>query len=441
MAAAPPGGGMRKEDKGVHMAGEIRITEVTDQIKLESPIPLLGVEGFDFTWEVNEHAFLAVEGYVNGREQATGLHGGKVRLLAGENTTLFYGHLTKIRIDHVGGTAKIHLEAKSGSYKLDQALGSESFQDGDETYAKIVQAVAGRAGGRVICTEGKDREIGKPFIRYGETAWEFCGRLASHLGTCVIPDIVTGEPAFWFGIRKGGRIPAFSEEEYTVEMYRETAEGKSGTAYEVESREFYKLGDRTVFRGAEMTIYGARAEFKDGELIYHYLLRESYAVSPIYLNRFSGLGLRGTVVEARQEQVRVALDIDGGNPTGEYFYEWYPETGNALYAMPETGAHIILYFGGRDEREGYVMHCLPQDVESGWDYRNRNLATKEGNTARLYEGSVDFSNNRKHSLSMEDGTVGIESTGKVTVSAKSGVKIYASRIFISTPDELDICQG
>ena len=433
--------GMRKEDKGVHMAGEIRITEITDQIKLESPMPLLEVESFGFTWGINEHALLTVEGYVNGQEQVAGLHDGKVRLLAGKDTTLFYGQLTQIRIDNVGRIAKIHLEAKSGSYKLDQVPGSRSFQDGSETYAKIVQDVAECAEGRVICTVGKDVEIGKPFIQYGETPWAFCRRLASRLGTCIIPDIVTGEPAFWFGMRNGDKVAGFSEEEYTMEMYQGSAEGESGIAYEVESREFYKLGDRTVFCGMEMTIYGVRAEFKNGELIYHYLLRESYAVRSIYLDRFCGLGLRGTVVEVRQEQVRVALDIDGGNPTGEYFYDWYPETGNALYAMPETGARIILYFGGRDEREGFVMHCLPENRESGWDYKNRNLATKEGNTVHLYEGSIDFSNQGKHSLSVGNGTVGIRSTGKVTVSAKSGVKINASRIFISTPDELDICQG
>lgn len=432
---------MRKEDKGVHMAGEMRITEVTSQIRLESPIPLLGVENFGFTWEINEHAFLTLEGYVNGQEQVTGLRDGKVRLFAGKDTTLFYGHLTKIMMDHIGKTAKIHLEAKSGSYKLDQVQESRSFQDGNETYAKVAQDVAECAGGRIICTEGKDREIGKPFIQYGETSWEFCKRLASRLGTCIIPDIMTGESAYWFGMRKGEKVSAFSEEEYSVEMYRQSAEGKNGTEYGVDSREFYKIGDRIVFCGMEMTIYGVQAEFKKGDLTYHYLLREYNSVSPIYLDKFAGLGLRGTVMEVRQEQVRVALDIDGGNPTGEYFYEWYPETGNVLYAMPETGARVILYFSGRDEREGFAMYCLPDDRESGRDYRNRNLATKEENTVHLYEGNVDFSNKGKHNLSVGDGAVGIRSAGKVTVSAKSGVKINASRIFISTPDELDICQG
>lgn len=433
--------GMQKEDKGVHMAGEIRVTEVTNLIRLESPIPFLGVESFGFTWEINEHSVLTLEGYVNEQEQVSGLYDGKVRLLAGKDTTLFCGQMTKIRMDHIGRTAKIHLEAKSGSYKLDQVPESRSFQDGNENYAEVAQYVTECAGGRIICTEGKDREIGKPFIQYEETAWKFCKRLASRLGTCIIPDIMTGEPALWFGMRKGNRVSAFSEEEYTIEMYRESAEGKIGTEYGVESREFYKIGDRTVFRGVEMTIYGVRSEFKNGELKYHYLLREYKSVSPIYLDKFAGLGLRGTVVEVRQEQVRVALDIDGGTPTGEYFYEWYPETGNALYALPETGACVILYFSGRDEREGFAMHCLPDDREKEWDYRNRNLVTKEGNAVHLHEENVDFSNKGKHSLSVGDGAVGIRSTGKVTVSAKNGVKMNASRIFISTPDELDICQG
>lgn len=432
---------MRKENKGVHMAGEMRITEVTDQIMLESPLQLLEVEIFSLIWEINKHAVLMLEGYVNGQEQVANLHDGKVRLFVGKDTTLFYGQLTKIRLDHIGRTVKIHLEAKSGSCKLDQIQESRSFQDVNENYAKVAQYVAECAGGRIICTEGKDRKIGKPFIQYGETSWEFCKRLASRLGTCVIPDIMTGEPAFWFGMRKGNRFFAFSEEEYTVEIYHEFAAGKNGTEYGVESREFFKIGDRTIFCGMEMIIYGVRAEFRNGELMYHYLLREYNSVSPVYLDQFVGLGLRGTVVEVRQEQVRVALDIDSGNLTGEYFYEWYPATGNALYAMPETGARVVLYFGGGDEREGFVMHCLPNGRGSDWDFGNRNLATKEENTVHLYAGNIDFSNKGKHNLSVGDGTVGIKSTGKVTVSAKSGVKINAGQIFISTPDELDICQG
>lgn len=427
--------------EGIQMTGDTKITRITDQIRLECPIQFLTVEHFCFTWGINTHAILTLEGYADTQEPTAGVREGLLRLMIGEDTTLFCGQLVKVRMEHVGRTVKICLEVKSGSHMLDRTSEARSFQDTAQSYAEVVQDVAGRAGGRVICTAGKDVGIGKPFIQYGETPWEFCMRLASRLGTCIVPDIVTGEKAFWFGLRKGDEIPAFSEEEYTVTVYRESAGGRNGTEYEVKSGDFHKIGDRTVFCGIEMTIYGVRAEFQNGELTYRYLLREYAAISPLYLDRFAGLGLEGTVVEVQQEQVRIALDIDGGNPTGEYFYPWYPETGNALYAMPETGARVLLYFGGRDERDGFVLHCLPKDRENGQDYRNRCLATKEGNSLHLYGENVDVSKGGKHSLSVGDGSIGIRSAGKVTVSAKSGVKINASRIFISTPDELDICQG
>ncbi len=423
------------------MAGDKKITNITDQIRLECSIQFLAVEHFCFTWGINKHAFLTLEGYADMREQTAGEQDGLIRLVMGKDATLFCGQVVKVGMEHAGRTVKVCLAAKSGSYMLDQKPEARSFQDTAQSYAEVVQDVAGRAGGRVICTAGKDVGIGKPFIQYGETPWAFCMRLASRLGTCIVPDIVTGEKAFWFGLRKGDEKLAFSEEEYTVTVYRESAGGGNGTEYEVESRDFYKIGDRTVFRGMEMAVYRVRAEFQNGELIYRYILREYAAVSPLYLDRFVGLGLRGTVVEVQQEQVRVALDIDGGNSTGEYFYPWYPETGNALYAMPEAGARVLLYFGGRDERDGFILHCLPEDRENGQDYRNRHLATKEGNSLHLCGENVDVSKGGKHSLSVGDDSVGVRSTGKVTVSAKNGVKINASRIFISTPDELDICQG
>lgn len=423
------------------MAVDKKIINITDQIRLECPIQFLTVEHFGFTWGINKHALLTLEGYADMREQAAGVPEGLIRLIMGKDVTLFCGQLVKVEMEHAGRTVKVCLTAKSGSYMLDQKPEARSFQDTAQSYAEVVQDVAGRAGGRVICTAGKDVGIGKPFIQYGETPWAFCMRLASRLGTCIVPDIVTGKKAFWFGLRKGDEVPAFSEEEYMVMVYRESAGGRNGTEYEVGSRDFYKIGDRTVFHGMEMTVYEVKAEFQNGELTYRYILCEYAAVTPLFLDRFAGLGLRGTVVEVQQEQVRIALDIDGGNSTGEYFYPWYPETGNALYAMPEVGTRILLYFGGRDERDGFVLHCLPEDRKNGQDYRNRCLATKEGNTLYLYGENVDVSKGGKHSLSVGDDSVGVRSPGKVTVSAKNGVKINASRIFISTPDELDICQG
>ena len=211
--------------------------------------------------------------------------------------------------------------------------------------------------------------------------------------------------------------------------------------YEIDSKEFYEIGDKAKICGLELQIWEVKASFERGELNFKYILKKNASISTIYQNQFVGLGLQGTVVETRGEQIKVALDIDGGKTTGDYFYDWYPETGNALYAMPEIGTQVLLYFNSKDEREGFVLHSLPNSVQQNTDYKNRYFNTKEGNTVHLYKDSVDFSCQGNHNLALADSFISAGSSGTVSISAQGSVKLSARRITISTPDELNICQG
>ena len=92
-------------------------------------------------------------------------------------------------------------------------------------------------------------------------------RLASYLGTCVIPDIITGRPNLWFGMRKGSHIPAFSENRFSCDVKKGE---QTEISYQTESRNFYKIGDQTVFLERNMRICSVEAIFKNGELIFTY---------------------------------------------------------------------------------------------------------------------------------------------------------------------------
>ena len=65
-----------------------------------------------------------------------------------------------------------------------------SYQLVDKTYAEVADEAVKISGGKTICIDGNNKIIGKPFIQYQETAWEFCKRLASHLGTCIVADVL-----------------------------------------------------------------------------------------------------------------------------------------------------------------------------------------------------------------------------------------------------------
>ena len=417
--------------------------KISDGIMMESFLPFLTVVSFEFEWKPNEHTVLIMNGYLNEKEKyhLAEAYGSKIRLRLEEGgVTLFHGYLVDVRVDHVGNTREIRLRAASGSFRIDRKLESESFQNPEEAYAEIARKTAESAGARVICTEGIGKPIQKPVIRYRETAWQFIKRLASGLGTCIVPDILTGERNFWFGMRKGESIPSLEGEEYTVGICRERDGGKVTTIYKVKSRGFYKIGDRTTLSGLEWIVCGVKAVFQRGELTFRYLLKQEEIVKTIYLDRFTGLGLKGTIAEVRNEQVRIALDIDEGRETGQYFYDWYPETGNSLYAMPEPGARAVLCFGERDEREGFVMHSLPNSMKDGWNRKNRYLDTREGNMLHLDEESIAISKEGNRTVCLGNSFISANSAGKLRIVADGSVKMSAKKIIMRTPDEVNICQ-
>lgn len=421
--------------------------DITSNLKIESDIPFVAVEAFHFLWIPNQHSQLSLSGYMDNscRFDITEMYNNsKIKIWLNqndENQILFWGYLVKIEMESVGKTTKMHLVAKSGSHKLDQKAESQSFQNIDKTYAEVIRLAVERAGGRTICESGINQKIEKPLIQYEETVWEFCKRLASHLNTCIIPDIETCGECFWFGMRKGKHIPDFSANEYDIHIGIGDCGKWEKIGYNVESRDFYKLGDKTLFCNQQMIICKVSAQFENGELMFRYFLKHEELLQTIYYNKFLGLGLTGTVIDTREEQVKIALDIDGGNSTGDYFYDWYPETGNALYAIPERGTRILLYFGSHDEREGFAIHNFLDSSDFEKNYKDRYFNTMERHSMHLTEGDISFTNCTGNNVAIEDNYISVRSTDTMNISAQDDVRISAKRITINTPDEINICQG
>ena len=90
--------------------------------------------------------------------------------------------------------AELHLMA--GSKVLDLEKKSKSYQDKQLTYDEVIQDVLNdfEKGAYIIVDEMWQKEIGRPIIRYKETAWEFIKRLASHYRQSVFSDVRSGNP-------------------------------------------------------------------------------------------------------------------------------------------------------------------------------------------------------------------------------------------------------
>ena len=215
-----------------------------------------------------------------------------------------------------------------------------------------------------------------------------------------------------------------------------------GVRYKADGRNFYKIGDRMDYFGQKVTIVEVEGCYENGELIFSYTLEDS----GIHLPRFcedinsGGLGFWGEIKEVKGEMVKVALDIDGGEETGDYFYPWYPETGNALYAMPEVGARALLCFLSAGEQDGAVIHCANKDLQKEFSCKNRFLMLENGNRIDLTRKEIGFSR-EDHELILNDNAVAVSTLQGLKITAEGKVHLRAKQIMINTPEELNLCQG
>ena len=418
---------------------------INERLRLETEIPVLKVEKIHFSWELNEHAFVDFEGLLNRNTswRYDQICEKQIQLYLTEKGTvqrIFCGYISQFKTEEIGQTTRFYLLIKSGSELLDREPSSCSFQDISKTYGEIVRDTVQGQSGQVKREREIDTEIGFPVICNKETPWQFAKRMADRLGSYVISDIETGKPNLWFGMRNGKEVSPFSEECYTVEM---SPVGKiSRVLFYVEGKEFCKIGDTMTYMEKKVTVTGVKGLYEHGNLTFQYVLedRAFRHVSPQYCGQPPGLGFWGTIQSVKEDRVSIALDIDQKKSTGSYFYPWYPETGNIMYAMPEKGARALLHFFGEDQQEGAVIHCLNQNAQKR-SYKDRGVKFKDGNYIGLTEESLTLSQGGDHTLSIDDDTVEVNTVKDLNILANDGIRIKARTLRIDTPEELIIYHG
>lgn len=414
---------------------------IGNNMAIETELPIQTVDSFHFIWKPGCHVLLELNGTIYGKMGETEhMAHSRIRIWLSENgeeQVLFSGCINYIKTAAAG---KIKVEAKSASCLLDRKRKSGSCQNLELSYGEIVRKAAEEEGGRVIRSKEQDKKIINPVIQYEETVWNFTNRLADHLGIPVIADIITGNPNLWFGMRKGKEVPSLSEEQYSVDLF--PLGRKSEITYRSQGNIFYKIGDYMYFLGQKLTITEVEAHYNHGELIFTYGMKDSE--SGILKNKNyvqpAGLGLWGTIRRVKGEKVMIALDIDEGRHTGDYFYPWQPDTGNAFYAMPEPGARALLYFYDEGAQGGAVIHCSNKKSGDEEYYGNRHLSFQAGNSIDLTEEEISFTTGSNEELSVDDDFVLAQTRKRLRISATS-VWLGGRTISICTPDEFNISQS
>lgn len=419
------------------------VKKLADHLFMETGLPLKQIESFWFSWKTDCHGILHMRGYMDrsSRWIPGQLYESQIKLWQeqnGQEQIIFCGSIIQFETWLEGGYESFTLKVISGSWMLDQKIASRSFQNVEQTYGEIVRDCAESEGGHVIRNKKTDKGTGKPVIRYEETVWQFACRLASQSGTCIIPDIVTGRPNIWFGMRKGQKVSLSPEHSYTVDLFPAGNPGRK--RYQAEDRAPFKIGDTVSCLNQELVITEVRGCFERGEMMFQYTM-EDMAVRPA--NKCpdasnAGLGLWGTVREVKGELLKIALDLDGGDATGEYFYRWQPETGNSLYAMPEPGARALLHFYHENLKDGAVIHCMNKEMENR-DYKNRSLDIHDGNQIHLWKNEIGILKGTAHSVTLAEGHVSVMTQKGIELSG-GAIFLRGKRIRLKSPETINISQ-
>ncbi|WP_143321422.1 hypothetical protein [Clostridium sp. HBUAS56010] len=406
----------------------------------------------------NQHGRLEIRGIIDSQVEVEekcfyGTAIELVMLLEKKEKLIFKGVVQEIEVFHNGKYKEMELLALTGTCLLDEEKKSRSFQEVGMTYGEVIKTlIKDIPDSAVICTEGKER-IGRPLIQYEETDWEFIGRLASLAETAVIPEVKSGLPKFWFGMRKGAlplELPDFTGKAVIHNQYKKTGcNQKHNISYVFLGEPGMEIGDKVIIEGCEWIIYQIDGELSAGEFLFKYWVGKGKPgiQEKIHKDVRSGMSLKGRVEKTEKEKVTIKLEIDGKGGQGAYGYEYRPITGQVLYGMPEKGTEVSLQYLTADERGAVISDnagCHSDSITTK-DSSHKRFETDCNKNLFLFPSAMGLSsadqNGRMSKVTMadRDGML-IDSSRNITIAADGPVTIKAANIQVHAPCSIDIIQ-
>ncbi|WP_124065482.1 contractile injection system protein, VgrG/Pvc8 family [Clostridium sp. E02] len=363
---------------------------------------------------------------------------------------LFSGVISKICVEKESFYEILSLTSYSLSWLMDLEKKSRSFQDCNKSISQLVQNIAEETSFTVL-SSAPDQAITKPFIQFEETDWEFILRLSTHLHIPVIPAADYEARGIYLGFQKKS-VPLklnVLREQWCMDADDAIAlncKTREASYYEVDTYQILHLGQCVSYRNEIMWTYSVKMNLQKGGLHCTYKLSGmNHGVYPtIYNSCIKGALLTGTVLERREETIKVHLDMDKEQDAGKaFFYLWSPEFGNLLYCMPETGSKVRLQIPRGDEQEAFGVSCVReagQECAESLDPDNRWFRTTTKKKMELKPSDIKLSADKgKSEISMQDGFGNmIYSKGELLLQAKGKVTLHGRRIELIAPTEVTV---
>lgn len=355
----------------------------------------------------------------------------------------FAGGITNVDIQMEDGIPHVQIEALSRSYAMDMEPKNRSYQNKYLTYSEAIAKLAADypGGDAHNMATGKQDALGTLMVQYGETDWQFMKRLASRVGTVILPDVTLDAPRVYFGVPDLSWGEELKSKHYTVikdrAAYEELKAHAEGTEadqlhegdfvrYRVVSAQYCQVGDDVLFKNQIWVVSESVISYESGLLKYEYVLvkRQTLRRKSRRNEAIQGVSLEGRVVKRANNMVKVHLDIDAGHDAqGNWWFPYSGEGNNIFHCLPEEGARIKVYFPSGVEKKAIAINSVRGGSE---EMKSRTVFQKP--TTKVFEmpGEARMQLGDDGVL-FQKGTVSLHlDGGNITVNASEDLLLVAS---------------
>lgn len=368
----------------------------------------------------------------------------------GKRTLLFSGVISEVHLDSEAGYEIISIMAYSLSWFMDLEKKNRSFQ-GEHSILELIRKICRENSFLAVCS-ADDKETDAPFIQYRETDWEFLRRVSSHLQ---VPFYAAGDyedKGICLGIREEGtpvKLDALTEK-WCMDAERFKSmnfDAEKALYYEVICGQVLHLGQSALYQDQILWVFETAMILQHGMLICSYKLagpRYHAAVFPCYNPLLKGVSLEGTVLDRKEEAVKIHLDIDDEQDRNNaHLYPWLPEFGNMVYCMPEEGSKVRLLIPEKDERNAIGTSCVRQNGGTCRETQvteHRWFITDQDKKFTLQPDLMVLSGEKgKSAVSFQDGTgSSISSSENILIQAKGNIFMQGTKVTMNAPGEITV---
>lgn len=423
--------------------------------------------------KINDHAKLYIKGIIDSEkgdkyvESANDESFIKVSVKDDKNDIkdLFQGIVTSIGINASNDIKILEIEALSSTFLMDINKKNRTFQNESSTYRNIINTVnSSYKNISIVDNITETSKIDTFIVQYNETDWEFVKRMASYFNSWIVPECQLSDIKYSIG--KTGTIQTHSLEEFNYSIKKGIQEYKikdgNGVSdlddmnlitYEVVTNKMLDLCDAVTFKGRNLYVYEAEIEMHDSIFLNKYSLRDKNGmkIRRIYNNQIVGLSLSGTILDIKNDVVKVNLEVDGKQDSNTA--RWFPystvyssEDGTGWYCMPEKGDAIRLYFPDNVEKNAYVISSVnlkSRDTKKRSDPAVKSIGTKYGKQLIMEPGAVNIIGSSGMMVKMtDDGGIEIISDKKIILDAKDDIEINGkAKVLIKGESGVDLTQN